>query len=263
MYSNTKNLSKAVLTAAFSLFLVACNSNSGNNSTGTMQVTNADNMVVDMTGGGGGTVITVITVSITGLQDVTTTLPFNVTVTFSEAVMGLTIEEVMDGASGLNIESALPMGGAEPDDIWIVRVKPVPIGTNEGDTTPLSMLISAGVAQNADGTISNVESGAAVTATYTVPDTTPPMYVSHTAPGFHNGSTYTLTITYSEPVMLTAIPLTISNASITSMSVNGSSVAYRINPNGFGTNITLPVGHVVDLVNNANTDTMDITVLAD
>ncbi len=255
MYSNTKNLSKALLTAAFGLFLVACNNSSSGGGGGTpptgasvlsvtglndnptaafdivvtfseavsgltaagittenlniISVTSTDEEpatvwtvnaeastdlldgsmvtmsliisagVATNAKGNGNAASTRFTatftapggarvMSVTGLDDSPSTRAFDVVVTFSEDVSGLTADNIMAGASNLNITSVTPTGG-EPATEWTVRVQPTTTFSN-GEMDTMSLMISSGIARNADG-IGNAASGDFM-ATFTAPDTT-------------------------------------------------------------------------------------------
>ena len=104
--------------------------------------------------------------SVTGLNDSPSTRAFDIVVTFSEDVSGLTTDGIT--TENLNIISVEPTP-TESATEWTVRVQPTTDLSN-GETVPMSLMIKSGVARNAN-LIGNAASGDFM-ATFTAPDTT-------------------------------------------------------------------------------------------
>ncbi len=251
MYSNTKNLSKAVLTAAFGLFLVACNSSSsggGGTTTPTNPNTTPTNpnttvppdMVLD-------TIAPTIT-SITGFSSDVRLTPadtIEVTVSFSEMVRGLEVGDVT--AVGLTTLTASNISPASDvlTESYTITVTPA-AGLAEDAT--ISLLVKANAVTDQVGLVNTSASSMLSTTFFTPPTIVSTRFnirgvAADNADAGHGGMGIRIWITFSEMVtvaladdgVLPLMPWMVTNGDLASRSPTG-------------TNASLEPSYAIDMV---------------
>ncbi len=202
MKSNTENLSKALLTATFGLFLVSCNNDSSNTGAGQVVENNVSITTNDAPSNAEAPSNAIAPSNGIASSPLSNVAPadLNLLVKFDEAVSGLTLENVRAGASNLTINSVNPIVTetvTEPDSEvtvlateWAVNATPInPENFSNGETIVLSLIIQADITRTASGK-GNVASPVFM-QNFTVPDTTPDATVSISTP---ESDTYSSTI---------------------------------------------------------------------
>ena len=170
---------------------------------------------------------------------------FTATITFSEAVTGFTIGEVVSSNSGLT-------GFSGSGDTYIVTVTP------SGDG-PVTLDVAAGVATDAAGNDNTAASQFSVTADLTAPTTT------ISGPTDVQNGTFTVDFDFSEDVTgFDLTNITVGNGAASVFSGSGDSYSVTITPSATGT-VTVDVAADVatDVAGNGNTAATQYSVEAD
>jgi len=170
---------------------------------------------------------------------------FTVNAVFSQSVTGVALNDftITNG-----VASALSGSGTT----YSILVTPAAAGA-------VTVKVPANAATNATGganTASNL-----LTATYTVPDTTPPS-VALTTPSSSVTGPFVVNATFSESVTgLLASEFTVTNGTVTALSSAGAAWAATVTPAAAGTvTVSIPAGVAQDAAGNPNTVSNLITV---
>ena len=180
---------------------------------------------------------------------------FDVTITFTETVLGFVQSEVSLSGSAASITS---WSANSDNTVYTATITPTASGT-----------VTIGVAANVATDAANNQNTAATSKTVTVSvDTTAPGVTVSVPSGTQNGA-FSVTITFTETVsgfVQSEVSLTGSAASITRWSANSDSTVYTatITPTASGT-VTIGVAANVatDAANNQNTAATSKTVTVD
>ncbi|MBL8028458.1 MAG: hypothetical protein JNL74_18685, partial [Fibrobacteres bacterium] len=191
---------------------------------------------------------TVPNVTISGAPSIVNSMtPFQVTLTFTEAVTGLTVGEV--AVSNGSASNLLGSGASYTVDI-------APNGAGN-----IQISLPANAAQ--DAALNNNTASSAINVTY---DATAPTVVITGAPASVNSMTpFQITLTFNEAVTgLTAGEIAVSNGSASNLLGSGASYTADITPDGLGNiQISLPANAAQDAASNNNTASVATNVIYD
>ncbi|SDL65837.1 Ig-like domain-containing protein [Maricaulis salignorans] len=171
---------------------------------------------------------------------------FALTVTFSEAVTGLALEDLVVGNGAA---SELTGSGAE----YAVTVTPAA----DGDVT---VDLAAGAAQDAAGN----DNTAATQFTISTDGTAPTVVLSSDAAEPAIGA-FTLTVTFSEEVTDLALEdFVVANAELSDLSGSGAAYELTVTPTaGSPVTVDLPAETVIDAAGNANLAAEQFSIITD